>query len=200
MSESGIVKIHGKDYKTVAKRIEELRSESGDKYSIESEILCAADLVQVKTTIRNTETGAVVATGHAEEERGSTNINKTSAIENAETSAVGRALAFFGKGGTEIASADEVANAINQQAAKEALEASVVHQGYVRDNLESIAAIRAGIANDDYSLASEAWFELPDDVKRGLWLAPTKGGIFTTKERDIIKSAEFRQAHYGSDE
>ena len=42
-------------------------------------------------------------------------INKTSALENAETSAVGRALAFLGFAGTEIASADEVANAIKQQ-------------------------------------------------------------------------------------
>ena len=43
-------------------------------------------------------------------------INKTSALENAETSALGRALAAFGLHGSEYASADEVATAVKQQA------------------------------------------------------------------------------------
>ena len=55
-------------------------------------------------------------TGHAEETIGSSQINKTSALENCETSAIGRALAMMGIGVDEsIASADEVANAVFQQ-------------------------------------------------------------------------------------
>ena len=54
-------------------------------------------------------------TGHALERYGSTMINKTSALENCETSAIGRALAAAGYAGTEYASADEVANAISNQ-------------------------------------------------------------------------------------
>ena len=55
-------------------------------------------------------------TGHAEEEIGSSQINNTSALENCETSAVGRALAMMGIGSNEsFASADEVANAVHQQ-------------------------------------------------------------------------------------
>lgn len=42
------------------------------------------------------ETGRVIATGHAEEVRGQGLVNKTSAVENAETSAWGRALANLG--------------------------------------------------------------------------------------------------------
>jgi hypothetical protein len=57
----------------------------------------------------------VVAVGHAEENRQASTINKTSALENCETSAYGRALAAFGFAGTEFASADEVAQAISQQ-------------------------------------------------------------------------------------
>jgi len=54
--------------------------------------------------------------GHAEEEIGSSQINKTSALENCETSAVGRALAMMGIGADEsFASGDEVANAVYQQ-------------------------------------------------------------------------------------
>jgi AmiR/NasT family two-component response regulator len=40
-------------------------------------------------------------------------VNATSALENAETSAIGRALASLGLGGTEFASADEVARALS---------------------------------------------------------------------------------------
>ena len=63
-------------------------------------------------TITNGD-GEVIAQGHAHEVRGSSNINKTSYIENCETSAVGRALAMLGIGiDTSIASANEVEDAI----------------------------------------------------------------------------------------
>lgn len=52
-------------------------------------------------------------TAYSQEVEGSSAINKTSALENAETSAVGRALAMMGIGVIEsIASADEVHKAI----------------------------------------------------------------------------------------
>ena len=60
--------------------------------------------------------GQCVATGYAYENENSTFINKTSYIENCETSAVGRCLGFAGFGSVEsIASADEVVNAVAQQ-------------------------------------------------------------------------------------
>ena len=58
----------------------------------------------------------VLAVGTAEEIRNSNNINKTSAVENAETSSVGRSLGFLSIGiDTSIASYNEVANAVTQQ-------------------------------------------------------------------------------------
>ena len=58
----------------------------------------------------------VLGTGTAYEKENSTFINKTSYIENCETSAVGRALGMCGLGiDKSIASADEVVNAINNQ-------------------------------------------------------------------------------------
>ncbi len=58
----------------------------------------------------------VLATGTAYEKEGSTFINKTSYIENCETSAIGRALGIMGLGiDTSIASSEEVQNAINNQ-------------------------------------------------------------------------------------
>lgn len=59
--------------------------------------------------------GKVVASGYAEEIRGSNEINETSAVENCETSAIGRALAAAGYGDGEYASADELNAAIQAQ-------------------------------------------------------------------------------------
>jgi hypothetical protein len=68
-----------------------------------------------KASILN-ENNEVVATGYAMEKADSSYINKTSYIENCETSAWGRALANFAIGvDASVASADEVANAIKNQ-------------------------------------------------------------------------------------
>ena len=62
------------------------------------------------------EKGRAIADGMAEEEKGSSFINKTSYVENCQTSAWGRALGNFGIGlDTAVASADEVKNAIRNQ-------------------------------------------------------------------------------------
>lgn len=114
--EKRTVAIHGKDYETVASRIERFRKEK-ELYGIETELLQNNETtVVVKAIIRDCERqGVIIATGHAEENRTSSQINRTSALENCETSAIGRALACFGYIGTEFASADEVAQAIHQQ-------------------------------------------------------------------------------------
>jgi hypothetical protein len=113
--DTGIVSIHGKEYQTVAYRVGKFRECHNFDLSIQTELISVeGDYVIMKAVISNPE-GFIVATGHAEEKRNSTNINKTSALENCETSAIGRALASLGMGGTEFASADEVANAMVQQ-------------------------------------------------------------------------------------
>jgi hypothetical protein len=62
----------------------------------------------------------LLATGTAYEKENSTFINKTSYIENCETSAVGRALGMCGFGiDTSVASAEEVQNAMANQNKKE---------------------------------------------------------------------------------
>jgi hypothetical protein len=111
---TGIVNIRGKEYQTVALRVQKFR-EAHPNWSLTSEVLFRdADCVVMKSIIAD-ETGRVLATGHAEEYRKASQINGTSALENAETSAHGRSLAALGIGGTEFASANEVQNAIHQQ-------------------------------------------------------------------------------------
>lgn len=112
--ETGITNIRGKEYQTVALRVTKFRADK-EEWSLTTEIVSRDDeCVVMKATIAN-EQGRILATGHAEEYRKSSQVNKTSALENAETSAIGRALAAAGWGGTEFASANEVQNAIHQQ-------------------------------------------------------------------------------------
>jgi len=68
------------------------------------------------------------------------------------------------------------------------------YQDMIVDLLPSVKAIKDGIAIEDYSTANEAWKELSDTEKQLLWKAPSKGGVFSTKERNIMKTPEFRQA------
>lgn len=188
MSDTGIVKIHGKEYQTVAKRIHDFRAEHPD-WAIYTNVISTDDRRVVVHAQIMDEKERLLSSGLAEEERDSSNINKTSALENAETSAVGRALAFLGRGGTEIASADEVANAINQQQVKDEWKAMAIHMQAVQENQESLTAIRYHLANGEFELALEAWRELSEDEQRNLWRATTKGGWFTTTEREQIRAA-----------
>ena len=109
------IKIKGKDYIEVNERIKFFRKEYPN-FSLTSEVIeKTPDSVLIMATISN-EIGVVIATGLAEETKGTTYINETSYVENCETSAWGRALGNFGIGiDTSIASADEVVNAVNNQ-------------------------------------------------------------------------------------
>lgn len=109
------VNIKGKDYVMVNERIKELKRLYPD-YSIVTEIEHLEDkMCVVKAMILDAD-GNPKATGHAYEREGSTPINRTSFIENAETSAVGRAIGFMNIGiDTSICSAEELAIAISQQ-------------------------------------------------------------------------------------
>tara|TARA_R100000734_G_scaffold19092_1_gene18015 strand:- start:525 stop:1211 length:687 start_codon:yes stop_codon:yes gene_type:complete len=120
------VKIHGKEYRTVAERVNLFHEEHKDAVkSVKTKIVFTQeDKIVMKAII---SVGDSVYTGHAEEVYDSSMINKTSALENCETSAIGRALASAGFGGTEFASADEVANAISQQ--NNMRKSSAAHNG-----------------------------------------------------------------------
>lgn len=188
VKDSGVVKIHGKEYLTVARRISDFRNEH-PAYGIHTEILSIdTDTVVCRATITD-EGGRQVSSGIAEEHRRASKINQTSATENCETSAVGRALAFFGLAGTEIASADEVAGAISQQnSGGEEYDFLVTHANAVRENLEEIYQIKTAIANDELMTAAEYYADMSREVVTALWRAPTKGGVWTTAERKLMQA------------
>jgi len=187
---NGIIKIHNKEYKTVALRVTEFVASSSHKdWSIETQLVNDGDNVIMKATVKDADS-RVRGTGYAEEIRGSTNINKTSALENCETSAIGRALAAIGFAGTEYASANEVSQAIIQQATLDIVE----HNSLVRDNIETISLAKEHIANEEYALAKGCLDDLDQETKEKLWRAPSRGGMWTTAERKIMQSTEFRIA------
>lgn len=111
------VNIKGKDYVEVNTRVKEFRTNETYKgFRLTSEIIDLSNgVVTMKATVLN-DKGEIIATGHAQEKESSSYINKTSFIENCETSAWGRALGNLGIGiDTSIASCEEVQNAIENQ-------------------------------------------------------------------------------------
>ena len=154
-SNTGIVNIRGKEYQTVALRVQKFR-EAHPTWALTSEVLFRdADCVVMKSIIAD-ETGRVLATGHAEEYRKSRQINGTSALENAETSAHGRALAALGIGGTEFASANEVQNAIHQQAEKPHPRRGALEVAFKAvDSMASLQALWQNLSAEDKKIAAD---------------------------------------------
>lgn len=110
--------IKGKEYAEVNQRVKAFRMVYPEG-TIRTEMLSNANGVCVFRA-EAYDGGILIATGHAYEKEGSSFINKTSYIENCETSAVGRALGMCGFGiDTSVCSADELQNAkLNQEAQK----------------------------------------------------------------------------------
>ena len=106
--------IKGKDYAEVNQRIKAFRMVYPEG-TIETELLSNENGVCIFRAVVSNE-NKILGTGTAYEKENSSFINKTSYIENCETSAIGRALGMAGFGiDTSIASYEEVANAIENQ-------------------------------------------------------------------------------------
>lgn len=104
----GVKQRGGKMYTQVVHRMEAFRKVFGVSMGVDTQILVDdGQRVVVKAIITNAD-GIVVGSGMAEEIRGQGHVNTTSALENCESSAVGRALASIGLAGGEYASANEM--------------------------------------------------------------------------------------------
>ena len=153
------VNIRGREYATVNERVAAFRNDYGlrgsivtEPYALDSEgcIFKASIVID----------GDLIATGFAEETRAASSINKTSYVENCETSAVGRALAFLGYGiDGSIASADEVTRAIERQ---EAPKPKLDYEYLVAALKEYATA--TGLDYGDVKRA--AWKELPSGASQ----------------------------------
>ena len=191
-NQTGIVNIRGKQYETVALRVQKFREKHPD-YRLITEIIERTDAcVVMRAAIYNGDT--LLATGHAEEYRKASEINKTSALENCETSAIGRALASLGLGGTEFASADEVARAVSgakgeapiispvKSAAAELSDESMSHVQNVAD-----AIIEAVTKSDDRAVF-ELSESLDNDQRISLWDLWKEDSKLRSKVKQIVST------------
>ena len=175
LKNSPTVDIKGKSYTQVSTRINLFR-----KYfpmaSIETLITYNDDIrviIQTKISLND----RVIATGYAEEVRGDGNyINQTSAVENCETSSIGRALSNLGLGGSEYASSFEVTSAIAKQ---EQIKQTTNQQSYQQQKQYQ--------NQKDFSTLVNAGLQVIDN---GEILVVSGEGIF--EKKNIIKNAGFR--------
>lgn len=143
------VDIKGKAYVPVNERIKAFRF-IYPRGQILTEILSLEEgVVTMKASVYDDE-GKLLGTGHAQEKEGSSFINKTSFIENCETSCIGRAIGNIGIGLDEgFASYEEVANAKLQQEQKETIgsyEWEQLKRMYSRDEIKAMYS-ELGITN-----------------------------------------------------
>lgn len=109
--------IKGKEYAEVNQRIKAFRMVYPEGSIITELVELADGVCTIKAIAKNGEN--VLGTGLAQEKESSSYINKTSYIENCETSAVGRALGMCGFGiDTSVCSAEELENALENQGKK----------------------------------------------------------------------------------
>ena len=128
--------IKGKDYAEVNQRIKAFRMVY-PQGSIRTEMLSNENGVCVFRATAWDETNTLLASGHAYEKEDSSFINKTSYIENCETSAIGRCLGIAGFGiDVSVASAEEIKNAMaNQEVTQEEADSYTLTFGKYKGKL-----------------------------------------------------------------
>ena len=162
--------IKGKDYAEVNQRIMAFRMVYPDGY-IETVMISNENGICIfRAEVGEYIDGArrLLGSGTAYEKEGSTFINKTSYIENCETSAVGRALGMAGFGiQTSVASPEEVQNAIANQTPDvrkaSPKQVEVLSMFYRGDNLQKLLDMNGVERIDD--LSAEKASELISKLK-----------------------------------
>lgn len=106
------------------------------------------------------------------------------APKKALTDAITKALSYLGFNADVFLGMFEDDNYVNGMRYKKSLE----------DFEDLIQLIKDSIETEDYTPGAIAWFQQSEATKTHLWVAPTKGGPFTTAERKVMQSQEWRLA------
>ena len=156
------INIKGKEYVPVNERIKEFRRLYPDHHII-TEIISLDENSVVMVAKAYDKDGNLIGTGHAQEDRSASTINKTSFVENCETSAYGRLLGLcYGIGiDASVASADEVANAIDRQEA--------MKQKVGKNNISALKMLAEEKGSDFSSILSYYEVDKPEDMTMEQW-------------------------------
>ena len=183
----GVTQKGGKKYTQVVHRMEAFRREHGTDFGIDTEILVNdGKRVVVKAIITDKDNRRVGA-GMAEEIRGQGLVNTTSALENAETSAIGRALASLGLAGGEYASANEMDAVVRKtenlkQTPPKEVRSEVVANSYSSNQEKSSPP------------PTETWEEIQEKVNKKI--AGIKGKMYSVEIRKEARLNDLRKEFY----
>lgn len=150
------IDLHGKPYVTVAGRILLFWEAAKTGGAITTEVSQEGTVITVKATAT---VGAKSATGHASETVGGTGVNRTNALENAETSAIGRALGTLGFGllsAGGVASADEVQNAMSKGTEVDSVNAELAGEVITEETLTTAGLVAKYACQDCLAPITEA--------------------------------------------
>ena len=174
MAKNKTINIHGKEYATVDQRVKYLREHYPDASLISEMVSNDNGMCVFKSTLIIEDKAR--ATGWAYEKEGSSNVNKTSYVENCETSSWGRCLANFGiLVDGSVASAEEVQNAILQQ---EELD---------KQCGLALSEISEAIGESNEEATKEIWVDLQAQPN-GKQVADFIWKNLNTSEKDFVKS------------
>lgn len=177
------IEIKGKTYIPVNERVKEFRAKYPD-YSLITEIVELTDGICTILAKVIDKDGRIIATGLAREERDdrTSMVNKTSYVENCETSAWGRALGNFGIGIDEsIASADEVARAIAQQGSQ---TPNIERKAQVKQSVEKNDELTLDKAYGLISTKGKMYGELSDEQLQ--YIVDKSGSALSRKAAQMI--------------
>ena len=183
----GVTQKGGKKYTQVVHRMEAFRREHGTDFGIDTEILVNdGKRVVVKAIITDKDNRRVGA-GMAEEIRGQGLVNTTSALENAETSAIGRALASLGLAGGEYASANEMDAVVRKtenlkQTPPKEVRSEVVANSYSSNQEKSSPP------------PTETWEEIQEKVYKKI--DGIKGKMYSVEIRKEARLNDLRKEFY----
>ena len=207
-----------KKYTQVKDRVTAWRNAFGLDHGMETEVLKDDGISVAVRCIITDKDKRVLSSGTAEEVRGrpenfrgKQHVNETAALENCETSAIGRALAALGLHGGEFASAnemDKVERMAEQQAQEPAAEGhSSSHSNtpapqpgpVVVENIEDTMGIRqpddpwvaqqiTGFARHKHLGEHNDWLSVNDDKMQTLTDADYKqiGNAWSARKRSLL--------------
>lgn len=174
--------VKGKNYAEVGQRVQAFRNLIPNGYITTEIISLEPGIVYMKAECGYYEDGrrVMLATGMAFERQDASNVNKTSYIENCETSAIGRALGFLGLGSeSSIASVEELTQAIQTQ--------NAIQQGIIPEPTATVAPVDKvpEIVPVMTYLANEC-----DELRKARKLSKAENKAIWNKQIEVLRAAK----------